>query len=76
PLIYFFTQYRNLNLMVLVYETSINLGLNIEKHRKIYIILSSLITGVIVSVCVTIGFVGIMIQQKVRLIIGTDNKTF
>lgn len=68
PLIYFFTQYRNLNLMVLGDETSITLGLNIEKHRKIYMILSSLITGVIVSVCGTIGFVGIMIPHIVRLI--------
>ncbi|WP_228636161.1 FecCD family ABC transporter permease [Clostridium perfringens] len=75
PLIYFFTQYRNLNLMVLGYETSITLGLNIEKHRKIYMILSSLITGVIVSVCGTIGFVGIMIPHIVRLIFGTDHKT-
>ncbi|ELC8397862.1 iron ABC transporter permease [Clostridium perfringens] len=75
PLIYFFTQYRNLNLMVLGDETSITLGLNIEKHRKIYMILSSLITGVIVSVCGTIGFVGIMIPHIVRLIFGTDHKT-
>ncbi|EHK2304947.1 iron ABC transporter permease [Clostridium perfringens] len=75
PLIYFFTQYRNLNLMVLGDETSIILGLNIEKHRKIYMILSSLITGVIVSVCGTIGFVGIMIPHIVRLIFGTDHKT-
>ena len=75
PLIYFFTQYRNLNLMVLGDETSITLGLNIEKHRKIYMILSSLITGVIVSVCGNIGFVGIMIPHIVRLIFGTDHKT-
>ncbi|EGS9998913.1 iron ABC transporter permease [Clostridium perfringens] len=75
PLIYFFTQYRNLNLMVLGDETSITLGLSIEKHRKIYMILSSLITGVIVSVCGTIGFVGIMIPHIVRLIFGTDHKT-
>ncbi|MGU8797900.1 FecCD family ABC transporter permease [Clostridium perfringens] len=75
PLIYFFTQYRNLNLMVLGDETSITLGLNIEKHRKIYMILSSLITGVIVSVRGTIGFVGIMIPHIVRLIFGTDYKT-
>ncbi|MBO3313076.1 FecCD family ABC transporter permease [Clostridium perfringens] len=75
PLIYFFTQYRNLNLMVLGDETSITLGLNIEKYRKIYMILSSLITGVIVSVCGTIGFVGIMIPHIVRLIFGTDHKT-
>lgn len=75
PLIYFLTQYRNLNLMVLGDETSITLGLNIEKHRKIYMILSSLITGVIVSVCGTIGFVGIMIPHIVRLIFGTDHKT-
>ena len=75
PLIYFFTQYRNLNLMVLGDETSITLGLNIERHRKIYMILSSLITGVIVSVCGTIGFVGIMIPHIVRLIFGTDHKT-
>lgn len=74
PLIYFFTQYRNLNLMVLGDETSITLGLNVEKHRKIYMILSSLVTGVIVSVCGTIGFVGIMIPHIVRLIFGTDHK--
>ena len=75
PLIYFFTQYRNLNLMVLGDETSITLGLNIEMHRKIYMILSSLITGVILSVCGTICFVGIMIPHIVRLIFGTDHKT-
>lgn len=74
PLIYFFTQYRNLNLIVLGDETSITLGLNVEKHRKIYMILSSLVTGVIVSVCGTIGFVGIMIPHIVRLIFGTDHK--
>lgn len=74
PLIYFFTQYRNLNLMVLGDETSITLGLNVEKYRKIYMILSSLVTGVIVSVCGTIGFVGIMIPHIVRLIFGTDHK--
>lgn len=74
PLIYFFTQYRNLNLMVLGDETSITLGLNVEKHRKIYMILSSLVTGVIVSICGTIGFVGIMIPHIVRLIFGTNHK--
>lgn len=74
PLMYFFTQCRNLNLMVLGDETSITLGLNIERHRKIYMLLSSLVTGVIVSVCGTIGFVGIMIPHIVRLLFGTDHK--
>lgn len=75
PIVYFLTQYRNLNLMILGDETSITLGLNVEKHRKIYMILSSLVTGVIVSVCGTIGFIGILIPHIVRLIFGTDHKT-
>ena len=57
----FWTQFRNLNLMLLGDETSITLGTNLTRVRNGGMILSSLMVGFSVYAAGTIGFVGMII---------------
>lgn len=70
----FWTQYRNLNLMLLGDEVSITLGTNLHKSRTVYLILSSVIVGFAVYAAGMIGFVGLVIPHVIRILFGTDHK--
>ena len=71
--IFFMTQYRTLNLMLLGDEVSITLGTDLHKFRIIYLVITSLMIGLLVYVSGMIGFVGLIIPHIVRMIFGTDN---
>lgn len=73
-LIYLFFQFRILNTMLLGEENGITLGIDIAKYRKIYMVICSLVTGVLVAICGTIGFVGLIIPHIVRMAVGSDHK--
>lgn len=70
----FWTQFRNLNLMLLGDETAITLGTDLHKSRTIYMILSSLLVGFAVYTAGMIGFVGLIIPHVIRMLFGTDHK--
>ncbi len=70
----FWTQYRNLNLMLLGDETSITLGTDLHRLRTIYLILASLLVGFAVYSAGMIGFVGLIIPHVVRMLFGTDHR--
>lgn len=72
--IFFMTQYRTLNLMLLGDEVSITLGKDLHKYRHIYLIVTSLMIGVLVYSSGMIGFVGLVVPHIVRMIFGTDHK--
>lgn len=61
-----------LNAMRLGVERATQLGINTERSIRVLFVLSSLLTGICVSVAGVIGFVGLIIPQLIRLIIGTD----
>ena len=61
-----------LNVMRLGMERATQLGVNTEKSVRILFIFSSLLTGICVSVAGVIGFVGLIIPQLIRYIVGTD----
>lgn len=61
-----------LNAMRLGVERATQLGVNAERSVKILFVISSLLTGICVSLAGVIGFVGLIIPQMIRLIIGTD----
>lgn len=65
---------RSLNLLVLGEESATQLGLEVERTKKIAFIGASLITGAAVSVSGLIGFVGILIPHLMRMIIGSDHR--
>ena len=61
-----------LNAMRLGVERAAQLGVNAERSVRILFLFSSLLTGICVSVAGVVGFVGLIIPQLMRLIIGTD----
>ncbi|ATO51707.1 MULTISPECIES: FecCD family ABC transporter permease [Brevibacillus] len=65
---------RNLNLLILGEETSTLLGLHPENMRKILLITISLVTGLLVAVSGSIGFVGLMLPHIFRLWVGSDHR--
>lgn len=73
PAIYYFS--RELNVMQLGEESATHLGVNVEKVKKLLLILSSLITAAAVAVSGVIGFVGLIIPHIARIIVGPDHRT-
>ena len=65
---------RHLNLIVTGEETAMQLGVNVEKTKKILLLAASLVTGVAVSVSGTIGFVGLIIPHMMRMLLGSDHR--
>lgn len=72
--LFFITQYRVLNLMLLGDEVSITLGTDLHKYRNFYLLVTSLMIGFIVYASGMIGFVGLIIPHVVRILVGTDHK--
>jgi len=70
--IYLFSQ--DLNAISIGEEEAIHLGINIVKVKRILIILASLVTASLVSICGIIGFVGLMIPHMMRLVVGPNHK--
>ncbi|MBQ8692841.1 MAG: iron ABC transporter permease [Synergistaceae bacterium] len=73
-LIIFMLNARNLNALLLGDESAAAVGVDIIKFRRILFILSSVLTGVIVAVSGSIGFVGLIVPHAVRLIAGADHR--
>ncbi len=72
--VFFMTQSRTLNLMLLGEETAITLGIDLQKTRVIYSIITSLVVGFVVYTSGVIGFVGLIIPHFVRMLFGVDHK--
>lgn len=63
---------QTLNGMRLGAERASQLGIDCEKRIRILFIASSLLTGVCVSLVGIIGFVGLIIPQLMRMVVGGD----
>lgn len=63
---------HHLNALRLGEEKARHLGINTDLSIKILFVIASLLTGMCVSVGGVIGFVGLIIPQVVRLIVGPD----
>ncbi len=65
---------RELNVMVMGDERAYQLGVDIERAKRILIVAVSLLAGAAVSVSGLIGFVGLIIPHVVRLVVGPDHR--
>lgn len=65
---------RELNAISLGEEEALHLGVDVEKVKIILLLVSSLLTSIIVSVCGIIGFVGLMVPHAARRLFGPDNR--
>jgi iron complex transport system permease protein len=72
--LFFWTQYRTLNLMLLGDEAAVTLGTDLHRWRIVYLLAASLLVGFAVYTAGIIGFVGLVIPHVVRILFGTDHK--
>ena len=73
-LVLFIAQSRPLNALLLGDENAAALGVDVAKFRRLLFTATSVLTGVIVAVSGSIGFVGLIAPHIVRLLIGSDNR--
>ncbi|NYH80666.1 iron complex transport system permease protein [Actinopolyspora biskrensis] len=67
-------QARSLNLLFAGEEAAGTLGLDVSRFRTGMFVLVSLMTGVMVAVSGSIGFVGLMVPHAVRMLVGADHR--
>ena len=72
--LFFMTQHRIMNAMLMGDEVAITLGISLQKYRMIYMLVISFITGILVSSCGIIGFVGLITPHIARALVGTSHQ--
>lgn len=73
-IIFFLTQYRPLNTLLVGEEAASTLGMNLSAYRTLYLGIISLITGILVANCGMIGFVGLIIPHILRALVGPNHQ--
>ncbi|MGM0508807.1 MAG: FecCD family ABC transporter permease [Fusobacteriota bacterium] len=71
-ILYFF--FRELNIILTGEETAKTLGIDVEKTKKIILVVSSIMIAFIVASSGIIPFVGLIVPHIVRLLIGSNNR--
>jgi iron complex transport system permease protein len=67
-------QARDLDLLQQGEETAASLGVDVEASKRMLTLTSALLTGPAVAVAGIVGFVGLVVPQAVRLIVGPANR--
>jgi len=65
---------KDMNLLALGDETAQSLGCPVNRVRKIFLTLSTLLAASSVSVSGIIGFVGLIVPHWIRILIGPDHR--
>ncbi|SQC01146.1 FecCD family ABC transporter permease [Clostridium tetanomorphum] len=71
---FFLCQCRVMNTMLLGDEAAVTLGIDLNKYRKLYMIIVAILTGVLVANCGIIGFIGLVIPHITRGLVGSNHK--
>jgi len=69
-----YLQARNFNLIATGEEVALQLGVEVERVKKVSYFLASLATGSVVAVSGAIGFVGLIIPHICRMLFGPDHR--
>ena len=72
--LFFWSQSRNLNLMLLGDEAALTLGTDLYGLRIIYLLICALVVGFGVYYSGIIGFVGLVVPHVLRLLFGSDHR--
>jgi iron complex transport system permease protein len=65
---------RSLNALMAGEQTAVTLGLNARRVRLRVFVIASLMTGILVSISGSIGFVGLMVPHIARRLIGAEHR--
>jgi len=68
------SQPRSLDALLTGEEPAQSLGVRVEPLKKVLIVLSALVTGVLVSISGAIGFIGLIIPHSIRSIVGVSHR--
>lgn len=71
-IVFFF--HKALDVLMLGDDAAITLGVNLHRLKFCVILLSTILTGIIVSISGVIGFVGLVIPHMTRAIVGSGHK--
>ena len=63
-----------LNVLALGEEQALQLGVEAERVKRVVFVAASLITGAAISAAGSIGFVGLIVPNAARLLLGPDNR--
>ena len=67
--LFFWSQSRILNLMLLGDESALTLGTDLHVYRQFYLLISSIIVGFVVYAAGTVGFVGLIVPHVIRMLV-------
>ena len=65
---------RALNALMAGEQSAVSLGLEPRRVRLVVFVVASLLTGVLVSLSGTIGFVGLMLPHVARFLVGAEHR--
>ncbi|MYX97512.1 iron chelate uptake ABC transporter family permease subunit [Streptomyces sp. SID486] len=65
---------RRLNVLLAGDDSATALGVDVDRLRAVLLVLSALLTGTVIAVAGSIGFVGLMVPHLVRLTLGADHR--
>lgn len=65
---------RALNALMAGDQTAASLGLQVRNVRLLVFLIASLMTGVLVALCGSIGFVGLMVPHIARRLVGSEHR--
>lgn len=65
---------RSLNALMVGEQTAVTLGLNARSVRLLAFLICSLLTGVLVAISGSIGFVGLMVPHIARRLVGAEHR--
>jgi iron complex transport system permease protein len=65
---------RDLNVLLLGEEDAQSLGIEVERTKRVLLVVSSVATAAAVAVAGVIGFVGLVVPHMLRLVVGPDHR--
>lgn len=65
---------RDFNALSLGDEEAASLGVDVDRTRRVAVVVSSLAVAVGVAFCGLIGFVGLVVPHGIRLLVGADHR--
>ena len=73
-LIFVYSLTNELDLLSMGEDTAQGLGLSVKKYRTVFLILAALLAGASVSFAGLLGFVGLIIPNLVRKLVGSESR--
>ena len=64
-----------LNILSLSEDEARSMGVNISALRLVVIVASSMITASCVSMCGSVGWIGLLVPHAARMLVGSDNRS-